>query len=93
MNGIVEVVNKNIEKILVKMTKTYKDWHEYLLFVLCAYHTSVHTSTGVTPYSLVYGMEVILPIEAEIPSLKILSQAELLEAEHDRRKAHDRNVP
>jgi len=41
MNGAVEAANKNIKKILVKMTDTYKDWHEYLPFALCAYHTSV----------------------------------------------------
>nr|XP_023898016.1 uncharacterized protein K02A2.6-like [Quercus suber] len=63
MNGAVEAANKNIKNNLVKMTDTYKDWHEYLPFALCAYRTSVHTSTGATPYSLVYGMEVILPVE------------------------------
>mgnify|MGYP003744880187 CR=1 FL=1 len=29
MNGVVEVADKNIKKILMKMTDTYKDWHEY----------------------------------------------------------------
>ena len=48
MNGAVEAVNKNIKKISVKMIDTYKDWHEYLPFALCAYHISVRTSTGVT---------------------------------------------
>ena len=66
MNGVVEAANKNIKKIFVKITDTYKDWHEYLLFALCAYRTSVRTSTGATPYSLVYGMEAILPVEVEI---------------------------
>ena len=80
MNGAVEAANKKIKKILVKMIDTYKDWHEFLPFALCAYHTSVHTSTGATPYSLVYSMEVVLPTDVEIPSLKILSQTELSEA-------------
>ena len=69
MNGAVEAVNKNIKKILVKMIDIYKDWHEYLLFSLCAYCTFACTSMGANPYSLVYGMEVVLPVEAEIPSL------------------------
>ena len=81
MNGVVEAANKNIKKILVKMTNTYKDWHEFLPFALYAYCTSVHTSTVATPYSLVYGMEVVLLAKVEIPSLRILSQTELLEAE------------
>ena len=51
------------------MVVTYKDWHEMLPFTLHEYQTSVHTSTGETSFSLVYGMEVVLPIEVEIPSL------------------------
>ena len=46
-----------------------------------AYCTSVHTSMGATSYSLVYGMEAVLPTEIEIPSLRILSQTELSEVE------------
>ena len=81
MNSVVEATDKNTKKILVKMTDTYKDWHKYLPFALCAYRTSVRTSTGATPYSLVYGMEVVLLAEVEIQSFRILSQTKLLEAE------------
>ncbi|XP_052878030.1 uncharacterized protein LOC128284216 [Gossypium arboreum] len=63
------------------MTETYRDWHEKLPFALLAYRTSVRTSTGATPFSLVYGMEAILPIEVEIPSLRILTEIRLDEAE------------
>ena len=80
MNGVVESANKNIKKILVKMTDIYKDWHEYLPFALCAYCTYVRTSTSATSYSLVYGMKAILPVEVEILSLWILSQTKLFEA-------------
>ena len=73
MNGAVEATNKNIKKILLKTMDTYKDWHKFLPFSLCAYHTSIHTSTNATPYSLVYGMEVVLPAEVKIPFLRILS--------------------
>ena len=41
----------------------------------------MRTSTGATPYSLAYGMEAVLPVEVEIPSLHILREAELEEAE------------
>ncbi|KAG8486695.1 hypothetical protein CXB51_020171 [Gossypium anomalum] len=81
MNGAVEAANKNIKKIVGKMTETYKDWHEKLPFALYAYRTSVRTSTGATPFSLVYGMEAVLPIEVEIPSLRVLSEVKLDEAE------------
>ena len=52
-----------------------------LPFALHGYITSVHTSTRGTPYSLVYGMKVVLPIEVEIPSLRVIMEADLDEAE------------
>ena len=79
MNGTVEAVNKNIKKIIQKMTVTYKDWHEMLPFSLHDYCTMARTSTGATPYSLVYDMEVVLPTEVQIPSLRIMKDAGLSE--------------
>jgi hypothetical protein len=60
---------------------TYKDWHKMLLFALHGYRTYVRTSTGETPFSLVYDMEAFLPVEVEIPSLCVLMEAKLTEAE------------
>ncbi|KAK8684177.1 hypothetical protein V6N13_040208 [Hibiscus sabdariffa] len=57
MNGAVKAANKNIKRIVAKMTTTYRDWHEKLPFALLAYRTSVRTSTGATPYSLVMGQK------------------------------------
>ena len=57
------------------MVVTYKDWHEMLPFSLHGYRTSVCTSTGATPFSLVYGMKAVLPVEVEIPSLCVLTEA------------------
>nr|XP_009803088.1 PREDICTED: uncharacterized protein LOC104248519 [Nicotiana sylvestris] len=37
--------------------------------------------TGETPYLLVYGTEVVIPAEIEIPSLRIIQEAELSDAE------------
>ena len=55
--------------------------YEKLPFALHAYRTGVRTSIGATLYSLVYGMEVVLPIEMEIPSLWVLREVELEEVE------------
>ena len=81
MNGAVEAANKNIKKIVQKMVVTYKDWHEMLPFALHGYRTSVRTSTGATPFSLVYDMEAVLSVEVEILSLRVLMEAKLSEAE------------
>ena len=81
MNGVVKAANKNIKKIIEKTTNTYKAWHEKLSFALHAYRTLERKSTGATPFSLVYGMKVVLPIEVEIPSLRVLMETKLKEAE------------
>jgi len=80
-NGAVEAANKNIKKIVQKMTVSYKDWHEMLPFALHGYRTSVCTSTRASPFSLVYEMEAVLPFEVEVPSLKILAESGLKESE------------
>ena len=81
MNGAVEAANKNVKKIVTKMTNTYKDWHEKIPFALHTYRTAVRTSIRATPFSLVYGMEAVLPIEVEILSLRVLMEAKLEETE------------
>ncbi|KAH1235946.1 hypothetical protein GmHk_08G021283 [Glycine max] len=66
----VEAANKNF-KIIQKMVVT---------FALHGYHTSIRISICATPFSLVYGIEAVLPIEVEIPSLRVLMEAKLEEA-------------
>ena len=81
MNGAVEAANKNIKKIIAKMTDTYKDWHEKLPFALYAYRSTVRTSIRATLFSLVYEMEAVLLIEVKILSLRVLMEAKLEETE------------
>ncbi|XP_070024847.1 uncharacterized protein [Nicotiana sylvestris] len=81
MNGTMEAANKNIKKILRKMVDNHKKWHEKLPFALLGYCTIVYTSTEATPYMLVYGTEAVISAEVEIPSLRIIQEAELSDAE------------
>lgn len=80
-NGAVEAANKNVKSILVKSAKTHKDWAEKLPYALWGYRTSIRTSTGATPYSLVYGMEAVLPVELEVKSLRVMMENQIPEAE------------
>lgn len=77
MKGAVEATNKNIKKIIGKMVLIYKDWYEILPYASQSYQTAIKTLTEATPYSLVYGMETVLPIKEEILSLKVLIKAHL----------------
>ena len=52
------------------MVETSRDWSEKLFFTLWAYRTSFRTSTGTTPYSLVYGMGSLrITLEQHIPEV------------------------
>ena len=77
MNGAVKAANKNLKMIIYKMIEAQRDWHEKLPYALMAYRTTITTSTGATPYSLMYGMKAVLPAEVEIPSLCILIEAQI----------------
>ncbi|XP_015158212.1 uncharacterized protein [Solanum tuberosum] len=81
MNGAVEAANKNIKKILRKIVDNHRQWHEKLLYALLVYCTTIRSSTGATHYMLVYGSEVVIPTEVEIPSLRIIQEVGLDDAE------------
>ena len=59
------------------MVETSRDWLEKFSFALWVYHMSFHTSVGGTSYSLVYGIEVILPIEVEMGSLRVVLEQQI----------------
>lgn len=56
-----------MKRIMKKMVETSRDWLEkfllFLFFTLWAYYTSFCTFTGAKPYSLVYGIKVVLSVE------------------------------
>jgi hypothetical protein len=74
-NGQVEAVNKSLKTILQQtINSTKSNWHLMLYSTLWAYRTSIKTATSFSPFQLVYGLEAILPIECQIPSLKLAVQ-------------------
>jgi hypothetical protein len=67
-----------LEAILTKtIHHHHKDWVDRLPEALWAYRTTWRNTTGFTPYELVYGKRVVLPIEFEIKTLSIALQVGL----------------
>jgi len=59
--------------MLRRMVGIHKsNWHMMFFSALWAYRTSIKSSMGFTLFQLVYGIEAILPIECEIPSVKLV---------------------
>ncbi|XP_058202996.1 uncharacterized protein LOC131317464 [Rhododendron vialii] len=66
-NGLADAFNKTLSNLLKKVVaKSRPDW----------------TPTQATPYSLVYGVEAVLPLERRIPSLRIALQEGLTDEEN-----------
>ncbi|GMP78570.1 hypothetical protein CsSME_00034472 [Camellia sinensis var. sinensis] len=71
-NGQAEATNKTLLRILSRTLKDYqRDWAHMLPMALWAYRTSKRRPTQMTPFSLVYGTEAILPVKITIPSARM----------------------
>ncbi|KAM1935762.1 hypothetical protein ACFX15_019768 [Malus domestica] len=82
-NGLAEAFNKTLCNLLKKVIgRTKRDWHERISEALWAYRTTHRTLTQATPYSLVYGVEAVLPLESQIPSLRMAIQEGLTDEEN-----------
>ena len=71
-NGQVESTNKVLEGILTKTIKAnHIDWADRLSEALWAYMTTWRNTTGYSPYELVYGKQILLPIEFQIKTFRM----------------------
>jgi len=71
-NGGIERSHRSIGEALARMSGGGKRWRKHLPAVLLAERTSIHGPTGVTPFSLIYGREAILPYETRFPVWRLL---------------------
>jgi len=73
-NEQAEAINKVIMSGIKKRLDDAKGrWVEKLPHVLWTYRTTPHRSTGETPFSMTYGAEAVIPLEAGFPTLKTSS--------------------
>ena len=102
-NGLVESSNKNLIRILKKtVIENQRSWHSTLPNALWADRVTPKTLLGVSPYTLVYGKEAILPPNIMLPSSIITQESKgsdnevlqmrihnLLKAEESRSRARE----
>ena len=86
-NGAVELFNKTLTKGLTKICSIDKnDWDEKILAVLWAYRTTYKRETNQTPFKMVYGQEVVVPLHFRQHTIEIAKvlKLDIGEAKHER---------
>ena len=70
-DGMIEGFNRTCLMILSMFVNDRRDnWHYLLPFVMYAYGTSVHESTGYSPFRLMMGEECSLPQDVSMVELR-----------------------
>ena len=65
-DGMVERFNRSLLQMLRAYVSDQSDWEKFLPLVMFAYRTSIHTSTGISPFELMFGQSTQKP---HFPSL------------------------
>jgi hypothetical protein len=77
-NGQAESSNKTLVKLIKKKIEdNSKRWHEVLSEAFWAHRISRHGATKVTPFELVYGQEVVLPVQVNLGAYRLAKQNDL----------------
>jgi hypothetical protein len=83
-NGQAKASNKVLIKIIKKRIKDNpRRWHEKLSEALWTHRTSRHGAVKVTLFELVYGQEVVMPVEIGLQSLRVTRQGSLSAEYHE----------
>ena len=66
-NGQVENLHKTLRSMLkARVEDNPATWDEHLDFCMMAYRSSVHSSTGHTPFELMFGREMRIPLDVMV---------------------------
>ena len=107
-DGMVERFNRSLLQLLRAYVDTQSEWEHYLPLVLYAYRTSTHSSTGVSPFLLMYGCNPSSTpfsksnkfdspsypahLQAKLAELRDFVEANLTEAAHHQKCAYDQRT-
>ncbi|VDI51822.1 Hypothetical predicted protein [Mytilus galloprovincialis] len=63
-DGMVERGNRTIKEMLSKyIDRNQSDWDKYIDYMVMAYNSTPHDSTGITPYRMMFGDEMKMPLD------------------------------
>ena len=107
-DGLVERFNRSLLQMLRAYVLHQHDWEQYLPLVLYAYRTAIHTSTGVSPFELMFGRcahKLLLPskvahdvtsyqhqLQAKLPQLMDFVEAHNTQASSQQKQYFDKHT-
>ena len=87
-NALIERMNKTLQNMLAKcINEEQSNWSQQLPYVMMAYRSSVHESTGYTPQFLVFGQELSLPLDCMYPNPQENVATDIHEFVHNKQQA------
>eukprot|EP00731_Ephydatia_muelleri_P021178 Em0013g905a len=104
-DGMVERLNRSLLQLLRTYAQRQDDWEKHLPLVLYAYRTATHSSTGTSPFQLMYGrqpksstfssftgydaMQYQETLQAKLAELQDLVEAHIVESAKRHKGAYD----
>ena len=90
-NAVIERMNKTLQNMLAKcINEEQSNCSQQLPYVIMAYRSSVHESTGYTPQFLVFGQELGLPLDCMYPNPQDNATTDIHEFVHNKQQAFQR---
>ena len=72
-NGLVESTNKSIIQSIKKLSSQSKSsWDSMLKYALWADRITIKKAIGTSPFQMVYGTDVVFPVQLGIPVMKFI---------------------
>ena len=62
-DGLVERANRTILSMLATVVENHKDWESHLRATCMAYNTSIQSTTGYSPFFLMFGRKARIPVD------------------------------
>jgi hypothetical protein len=78
VNGQAESSNRTLISLIKKISDHPKCGHKVLFEALWAHRISKHHATKVSPFELIYGQEVVLPVEISLDTVRFARHNDLI---------------
>ncbi|XP_044465405.1 uncharacterized protein LOC123195650 [Mangifera indica] len=93
MDGQIEIVNRTLSQLLhVVLEKNLRTWEDSLPHVEFTYNRVMHTSTGYSPFEVVYGFNPLTPLDLLLLPVEERTSLDGLRINPSQKRRNDRGI-